>query len=59
MRETRSSSRSATTARAARTPERGSGLSGLADRVMAVGGRLEVDSEAGGGTRIRATIPTS
>ena len=39
--------------------ERGSGLSGLADRVMAVGGRLEVDSEAGGGTRIRATIPTS
>ena len=38
---------------------RGSGLSGLADRVMAVGGRLEVDSEAGGGTRIRATIPTS
>ena len=38
--------------------ERGSGLSGLADRVMALGGRLEVDSEAGGGTRIRATIPT-
>jgi signal transduction histidine kinase len=39
------------------TPERGSGLSGLADRVTALGGRLEVDSEVGGGTRIRATIP--
>jgi signal transduction histidine kinase len=38
--------------------ERGSGLSGLADRVMALGGRLEVESEAGAGTRIRATIPT-
>ncbi len=37
---------------------RGSGLSGLADRVMAVGGRLDVDSKAGVGTRIRATIPT-
>jgi len=39
-------------------PERGSGLRGLADRVMALGGRLEVDSEAGRGTRVRATIPT-
>ncbi len=38
-------------------PERGSGLRGLADRVTAVGGRLEVDSEAGRGTRVRATIP--
>ena len=38
--------------------ERGSGLRGLADRVMAVGGRLEVESKAGGGTRVRATIPT-
>jgi signal transduction histidine kinase len=38
--------------------ERGTGLRGLADRVMAVGGRLEVESEAGGGTRIRASIPT-
>jgi len=39
-------------------PERGSGLRGLNDRVMALGGRLEVDSEAGRGTRVRATIPT-
>jgi signal transduction histidine kinase len=39
------------------TPERGSGLRGLADRVMALGGQFEVISEAGGGTRIRATIP--
>jgi signal transduction histidine kinase len=38
--------------------ERGSGLRGLADRVMALGGRLEVDSEPSTGTRIRATIPT-
>ncbi len=39
-------------------PERGSGLRGLADRVMALGGRLEVDTVTGRGTRIRATIPT-
>lgn len=38
---------------------RGSGLRGLADRVMALGGTLDVDSPAGGGTRIRARIPTS
>ncbi|MBA2264671.1 MAG: sensor histidine kinase [Chloroflexi bacterium] len=38
--------------------ERGSGLRGLADRVMALGGRFEVVSDAGRGTRIRATIPT-
>jgi signal transduction histidine kinase len=35
----------------------GSGLSGLADRVEALGGRLRVDSPAGGGTRISAEIP--
>lgn len=35
----------------------GSGLSGLADRVAALGGRLEIDSPAGGGTRLRAEIP--
>lgn len=40
-------------------PERGSGLRGLADRVTALGGRLEVDSRADGGTRIIATIPTA
>src|SRR6185503_6472984 len=38
-------------------PGRGSGLRGLADRVDAIGGRLEVESPAGGGTRIRAVLP--
>jgi len=38
-------------------PERGSGLRGLADRLMAIGGRLEVESGAGRGTCVRATIP--
>jgi PAS domain S-box-containing protein len=36
---------------------RGSGLRGLADRIGALGGTLEVDSPRGGGTAIRATIP--
>jgi signal transduction histidine kinase len=38
-------------------PARGSGLRGLADRVGALDGRLEVDSERGGGTTVRARIP--
>jgi signal transduction histidine kinase len=38
-------------------PGRGTGLSGLADRVGALNGRLEVDSPAGGPTTIRAEIP--
>jgi signal transduction histidine kinase/uncharacterized protein YhfF len=33
------------------------GLQGLADRVAAVGGTLEVDSPAGEGTRLTVTIP--
>ncbi len=37
--------------------EQGSGLRGLADRVEALGGRLQVWSPAGGGTRVRAEIP--
>ena len=37
----------------------GSGLTGLADRVTAVGGRLEVKSAPGDGTRIQAILPTS
>ena len=37
--------------------EHGSGIRGLADRVAAVGGRFEVDSQRGRGTTIRATIP--
>lgn len=39
-------------------PGAGSGLRGLADRVMALGGSLEVDNAHGQGTRIRARIPT-
>jgi signal transduction histidine kinase len=35
----------------------GSGLRGLADRIAALDGRLEVDSPPGGGTRVRARIP--
>jgi signal transduction histidine kinase len=35
----------------------GSGLSGLADRVEALGGRLSVDSPASAGTRLVARIP--
>jgi len=38
-------------------PGRGSGLRGIADRVEALGGRLVVDSPAGGGTRVRVEIP--
>ena len=36
---------------------RGSGLSGLADRVSALGGTLEIESPAGVGTTIRARMP--
>ena len=35
----------------------GTGLHGLAERLAAVGGRLEVDSPPGRGTRVRAVIP--
>jgi signal transduction histidine kinase len=38
-------------------PGRGSGLRGLADRVSALDGRMELDSPAGAGTRLRAEIP--
>ncbi len=37
--------------------ENGSGLRGLADRVGALEGRLELDSPAGRGTTVRAEIP--
>jgi GAF domain-containing protein len=37
----------------------GAGLVGLADRLAAVEGRLEVDSPADGGTRVEAVIPLS
>jgi signal transduction histidine kinase len=36
----------------------GTGLRGLADRVEALGGTLEIDSPRGKGTRLMATIPT-
>ena len=37
--------------------ESGSGLRGLADRVEALGGRLQVWTPRGGGTRVRAEMP--
>ena len=49
--------RSPTTAPAARRPGAGSGLHGLSDRLEALGGRLEVESAPGAGTRLRASIP--
>jgi signal transduction histidine kinase len=38
-------------------PTRGSGLSGLSDRVASLNGKLVIDSPPGAGTRIRAEIP--
>ncbi|MDP8931777.1 MAG: histidine kinase [Actinomycetota bacterium] len=38
-------------------PAKGSGLAGLADRVAAIDGRLEVKSLPGDGTRVTAEIP--
>jgi len=38
-------------------PARGSGLRGLADRVAALDGKLEIDSAVGHGTTIRARLP--
>ena len=38
---------------------KGSGLRGLADRVTAIGGRLEVSSPPGEGTRLSASLPAS
>jgi signal transduction histidine kinase len=38
-------------------PVRGSGLTGLADRVQAVGGTLRINSERGGGTTLTAELP--
>ena len=41
------------------SPAQGSGLSGLADRVSALGGTLEIESPVGVGTTIRARIPVT
>jgi len=38
-------------------PARGTGLNGLADRVQALGGSLELRSELGNGTTLSAVIP--
>ncbi len=38
-------------------PAKGTGLSGLADRVAALDGRLDIESAAGQGTTVRAVIP--
>jgi signal transduction histidine kinase len=38
-------------------PGRGSGLEGMADRVEALGGRIDIDSPPGQGTRLTARIP--
>ena len=38
-------------------PRGGTGLRGLADRIEALGGRLEVESPERGGTRLRAVLP--
>ena len=52
-------SRWPTMARAARRPPAGSGLLGLEDRIEAAGGRLEIDSPRGGGTRLVAWLPAA
>jgi signal transduction histidine kinase len=38
-------------------PAKGSGLTGLRDRIEAVGGTLDVTSPAGGGTTLLIAIP--
>jgi signal transduction histidine kinase len=38
-------------------PAAGSGLRGLADRLAALDGRLEIDSAPGRGTTVRAKVP--
>jgi signal transduction histidine kinase len=40
-------------------PASGTGLRGLADRIDSLGGRLEIDSKPGAGTRISARLPLS
>jgi signal transduction histidine kinase len=40
-------------------PSRGSGLTGLADRVEALGGTIDISSHPGTGTRILAELPAT
>ena len=41
----------------AAVPEQGSGLTGIRERVAAIGGRFSIDSPAGGGTVLTLTFP--
>jgi nitrate/nitrite-specific signal transduction histidine kinase len=41
------------------SPDGGSGLSGLADRIGALDGRVEIESPPGAGTRVHVAIPLS
>jgi signal transduction histidine kinase len=38
-------------------PRRGSGLTGLRDRIEALGGRIRIESQTGSGTLIEVEIP--
>ena len=38
-------------------PRRGSGLTGLRDRIEALGGRIQIESQTGSGTAIEVEIP--
>src|SRR4051812_18393757 len=40
-------------------PNRGSGLTGLRDRIEALGGRIQIESPSGSGTLIEAKIPAA
>ncbi|MGH1565171.1 ATP-binding protein [Mumia sp. DW29H23] len=40
-------------------PARGSGMVGMQDRVYALGGRMDVTSEPGSGTRLEFSLPTA
>jgi signal transduction histidine kinase len=40
-------------------PNRGSGLTGLRDRIEALGGRIQIESPPGSGTFIEAKIPAA
>src|SRR4051794_5840926 len=40
-------------------PRRGSGLTGLRDRIEALGGRIQIESQTGSGTLIEVEIPAA
>ncbi|HEV3234178.1 MAG TPA: histidine kinase [Candidatus Dormibacteraeota bacterium] len=41
------------------TAKRGAGMTNMADRLDALGGRIELDSQPGAGARLRGTIPVA